>query len=88
MLIHSPCEGSHKLSLYIITDRVGCTPAPPKRDHLAGGGSQEGVSMKSQRIALALALLATLDNSVALKGWHGSARLRAYVARAVADLLA
>lgn len=44
--------------------------------------------MKSQRIALALALLATLDNSVALKGWHGSARLRAYVARAVADLLA
>lgn len=52
------------------------------------GGSQEGVSMKSQRIALALALLATLDNSVALKGWHGSARLRAYVARAVADLLA
>jgi len=44
--------------------------------------------MKSQRLALALALLATLDNSVSLKGWHGSARLRAAVARMVADLLA
>jgi len=44
--------------------------------------------MKSQRIALALALLATLDNSVGTHGWHGSARLRATVARMVAELLA
>jgi len=44
--------------------------------------------MKSQRIALALALLASLDAAVAQHGWHGSARLRALVARMVADALA
>lgn len=59
-------------------------PRPPPD----GGGGEIWGEMKSQRIALALALLATLDNSVSAKGWHGSARLRAFVARAIADLLA
>jgi hypothetical protein len=44
--------------------------------------------MKSQRIALALALLAALDAAVAERGWHATARLRAHVARLVADTLA
>jgi hypothetical protein len=44
--------------------------------------------MKSQRIALALAMLAALDAAVAERGWHATSRLRALTARMVAEALA
>lgn len=62
-------------------------PPRPLAPDRGGGGEQRGL-MRSQRLALALALLASLDNSVAERGWARSARLRAAVARMVADLLA
>lgn len=60
-------------------------PPPPAR---RGWGGSMGFVLKSHRLALVLALLAALDGAVAEHGWHGTHRLRAFVARVVSDLLA
>ncbi len=74
-----------------MTDRLVCTPRTPSASHPpcgVGGSREKGESMKSQRIALALAMLAALDAAVAERGWHATSRLRALTARMVAEALA